>query len=153
MNLFQTRLFDFIERYHPQMMVDKVALKQFIAERADAASTEYENASHQGYNHFEAMEIANQTLYSGVGFLKVIDKLKVPINWTGSNCSAGAGEINGLIIVTHKTLDGVKAEFESALKSHIENSVSEGDYIPYYIQDGDFEIEYGMVEANFFSRN
>jgi len=153
MNVFQTRLFDFIERYHPQMMVDKVALKQFIVERADAASTEYETSTHHGYNHSEAMEIASQTLYRGVGFLKVIDKLKVSINWTGNNYSAGTGEINGLIIVTHKTLDGVKVEFESALKSHIENSISEGDYIPYYIQDGDFEIEYETLGISCFSDN
>ena len=153
MNVFQTRLFDFIERYHPQMMVDKVALKQFIVERADAASTEYETSTHHGYNHSEAMEIASQTLYRGVGFLKVIDKLNVPINWTGNKYSAGTGEINGLIIVTHKTLDGVKVEFESALKSHIENSISEGDYIPYYIQDGDFEIEYETLGISCFSDN
>jgi len=153
MNVFQTRLFDFIEIYHRQMMVDKDALKQFIVERADAASTEYESATHHGYNHSEAMEIANQTLYRGVGFLKVIDRLKIPINWTGNYYSAGTGEINGLIVATHKTLKGVKAKFESALKSHIKSSVENGDYIPYYIQEGDFEIEYEMVKTDFFSEN
>ena len=153
MNSFQTRLFDFIERYHPQMLVDKVALKQFIVERADAASTEYETSTHHGYNHSEAMEIASQTLYRGVGFLKVIDKLKVPINWTGNNYCAGTDEINGLILATHKTYNGVKAEFEAVLKSHIKSSVENGDYIPYYIQESDFEIEYEMVKIDYFSEN
>ena len=153
MNPFQTRLFDFIEIYHRQMMTDKDALKQFIVERADAASTDFENACHQGYNHFEAMEIANQTLYRGVGFLKVIDRLKIPINWTGNYYSAGTGEINGLIVATHKTLKGVKAKFESALKSHIKSSVENGDYIPYYIQESDFEIEYEILGISCFSEN
>ena len=153
MNPFQTKLFDFIETYHPQMLVDKDALKQFIVERADAASTEYESATHHGYNHSEAFEIANQTLYRGVGFLKVIERLKIPINWTGNYYSAGTGEINGLIVATHKTLKGVKAKFESALKFHIENSVLEGDYIPYYIQEGDFEIEYEILGISCFSEN
>ena len=54
------------------------------------------------------------------------------------NYYAGNEEINGLVLATHKTLSGVKAEFEIALKSHIENSVSEGDFIPYNIQEGDF---------------
>jgi len=152
MNVFQTRLFDFIEIYHRQMMTDKDALKQFIVERADAASTDFENACHQGYNYFEAMEIANQTLYRGVGFLKVIETLKVPVNWNGNYYSAGTAEINGLVLANHKTLDGVKAEFESILKSHIESSVDNGDYIPYYIQEGDFEIEYKMVQTVFFHR-
>jgi len=99
------------------------------------------------------MEIANQTLYSGVGFLKVIETLKVPIIWTGNNYSAGINDINGLILAIHKTYYGVKAEFEAVLRSHIEISVSEGDYIPYYIQEGDFGIEYEMVEISYFSEN
>ena len=153
MNVFQTRLFDFIEIYHRQMMVDKDALKQFIEERADAASTDFENACHQGYNHFEAMEIANQTLYRGVGFMKVIETLKVPIIWSRNNYSAGTDEIDGLVLATHRTLNGVISEFETVLKSHIKSSVENGDYIPYYIQEGDFEIEYEMVKTDFFSEN
>ena len=68
MNPFQTRLFDFIEQYHPEMMVDKVALKQFVEDRADAASTAYEKATQEGHVHLEAMEISNQTLYMGMDF-------------------------------------------------------------------------------------
>ena len=71
MNTFQTRLFDFIEQYHPEMMVDKAALKQFIEERADAASTEYEKATRDGHVHQEAMELSNQTLYKGLDFAPI----------------------------------------------------------------------------------
>lgn len=68
MNPFQTRLFDFIEEHHPEMMDDKVALKQFLEDRADAVSTAYEKATKDGHLHLEAMEIANQTLYMELDF-------------------------------------------------------------------------------------
>jgi len=71
MNPFQTRLFDLIEKFHPQMMVDKDALKQFIEERADAASTAYEKATQDGHVHLEAMEISNETLYNGLDFAPI----------------------------------------------------------------------------------
>jgi len=71
MNAFETRLFDFIEQYHPEMMVDKAALKQFIEERADAASTEYEKATKDGHVHHEAMELSNQTLYRELDFAPI----------------------------------------------------------------------------------
>lgn len=68
MNPFQIRLFDFIEKYHPQMLDNKLGLKRFLEERSDAASTIYEKATKEGHVHHEAMEIANQTLYRGLDF-------------------------------------------------------------------------------------
>ena len=71
MNAFQTRLFDFIEQYHPEMMDDKVALKQFLEDRADAASIAFEIATKGGFAHNDAMEISNLTLYNGLDFAPI----------------------------------------------------------------------------------
>ena len=71
MNVFQTQLFDFIEEFHPELMVDKVALKQLLEERADAAAEAYEVATHQGHRYPEAMEIANNALYQGFDFAPI----------------------------------------------------------------------------------
>ena len=75
-------------------------------------------------------------------------KLKVPIFWTGKDYCAGIGEINGVVVATHKTLEGVKKAFEFSLKLHIESWIADGDDIPEYIRQGDYKIEYEMKKSS-----
>lgn len=67
-------------------------------------------------------------------------EIKVFISWSGNNYSAGTNAINGIVLVTDKTLDGVKKAFRDAFEFHIENSVADGDELPDYIVNGEFEL-------------
>lgn len=46
-----------------------------------------------------------------------------------------------------QTLDGLKKEFEDSLKFHIEGCVEDGDDIPQYLIDGEYEVEYNLDSA------
>ena len=77
-------------------------------------------------------------------------KIKVLIAWTGRNYCAGTanGKINGNVIAAHKTLEGIKTEFESAFRFHVEFSIIDGDYIPEYIIQENYEFEYKWMTPN-----
>jgi len=73
-----------------------------------------------------------------------MQKIDVTISWSGNNYCAGTGNVNGVVIVTHKTLVGVKSAFVDSFKFHIDGSIADGDKLPEYIVDGDYEFDYKM---------
>ena len=75
-----------------------------------------------------------------------MEKIKATIEWSGNNYSADAHseDINGVVAVTHKTYKGIKDEFESALRFHIEGCLEDGDKLPEWVASGNYEIEYAL---------
>ncbi|MDR3340022.1 MAG: CopG family transcriptional regulator [Candidatus Symbiothrix sp.] len=74
-----------------------------------------------------------------------MEKIKVMVGWSGNNYSAGTDDyenLNGIVLVTHKTFDGLKKEFDSALQFHIEGCLSDGDILPEWLKNGDYELDY-----------
>lgn len=55
-------------------------------------------------------------------------QVKVLVGWSGDNYSAGTGEVDGVVLVTAKDLEKVKAEFEDAFRFHIEDDDSIDNY-------------------------
>ena len=55
-------------------------------------------------------------------------EINVLISWSGDNYCVGTGEIEGVVVVTGKTIDGVKKEFEDAFDFHLEDSDSVKNY-------------------------
>jgi hypothetical protein len=74
--------------------------------------------------------------------MKKMKKIPVQISWSGDNYCAGTSHINGVVIATSKTLDGVKKEFADALKFHIAGSIADKDDIEEYLKTGAYEIDY-----------
>jgi len=73
-----------------------------------------------------------------------MEKINVRISWSGNNYCAGTGEYNGVVLVTNKTLDGIKSVFADTFKFHIEGSVADGDVLPEYLVNGEYEFEYTL---------
>jgi len=75
-----------------------------------------------------------------------MEKIEVSISWSGNNYCAEAHskELNGIVLSTHKTLEGVKNELQSALQFHIEGCLQDGDKLPQWISTGNYEIGYTM---------
>lgn len=71
------------------------------------------------------------------------------VEWTGENfCAGWTAENNlGVVVVTAKTLEGVKREFEEALEFTVAGWVEDGDDIPGYLKKGDHQIEYVLNAA------
>lgn len=74
-----------------------------------------------------------------------MEKIKVEVNWCEKNfaCVWGCPDF-GSIIVTNKTLEGLKKEFQKSLQWQIEDMLADGDDVPQFLASGDFEIEYDL---------
>lgn len=74
--------------------------------------------------------------------------LKVHVGWSGKNFCCGLSEgIGGVVVVTAKTLSKMKEDFEESLRLHIEGCIADGDTLPDYIADGQYEIVYELDTA------
>ncbi len=71
-------------------------------------------------------------------------KIKVLVEWSGDNFSAGTGEINGMVFATGKSLDDVKQKFEDAFQFHIEASLKDGDKLPAYVVKNNYKFDYEL---------
>jgi predicted RNase H-like HicB family nuclease len=75
-----------------------------------------------------------------------MNTIKVLIGWSGKNYSASvAGDyVNGCVIVTDKTIAGVKKALQEALDFHIEGCIKDGDEIKTWLVSGDYKFEYSF---------
>jgi hypothetical protein len=84
----------------------------------------------------------------------MMKKVKVLISWSGNNYCADAvsGDINGVILVTNGTFEGIKKEFESALQLHIEGCLADGDTLPEWLTSGKYELDYVLETSALLHR-
>ena len=76
------------------------------------------------------------------------NKLIVNVSWSDKNfCCAWNDEDAGTVIVTAKTLDKLKADFAESIKLHIAGCVADGDILPQYLVEGDYELEFVLNTA------
>ena len=72
-----------------------------------------------------------------------MQKINAEIHWSEKNYCCGWGaEGIGTIMCTDKTLDGVKKAFKESLEFHIEGMVADGDNVPQWLIDKEYEINY-----------
>lgn len=76
-------------------------------------------------------------------------KIKIHVGWSGKNFCCGLSEVSigGTVVATAKTLAKLKEDFEESLRWHIESCVADGDTLPAYIVNGDYELEYELDTA------
>lgn len=74
--------------------------------------------------------------------------MKVDVTWTDDNFGcAWSDDVAGTVVVTAKTLDKLKADFEESLRMHIEGCLMDGDVLPEYLVNGDYTVEYVLNTA------
>lgn len=75
-------------------------------------------------------------------------ELRVDVSWTGKNfcCSWSDDEI-GSVVVTNKSLEGLKSDFAESLKWHIEGCVEDGDTVPEYLVKGEYSLSFELSAA------
>lgn len=72
-------------------------------------------------------------------------KINVTISWSGDNYCAGTGEVGGVVMVTNKTYDGVKAAFKEAFEFHVEACLADGDALDADVASGAYEFVYELT--------
>ena len=66
------------------------------------------------------------------------------VAWCGGNFAAAVdgGKVPGSVVATHKTLEGVKTAISEALRFHVEGMLADGDAVPGWLADGEYELEF-----------
>ena len=68
--------------------------------------------------------------------------LKVIVEWSGSNYGATIDDerIGGAVVATHESYEGVWEAIRSALEFHVESCISDGEELPEWLVNGDYEL-------------
>lgn len=77
-----------------------------------------------------------------------MEKVRVDVQWCGKNFGACLGEnVPGAVVVTAKSYQELKKEVEESLRLHVEGMVEDGDEVPQWLIDGDYELEYNLIDV------
>ncbi len=77
-----------------------------------------------------------------------MEKIKVDVQWCDKNFGASFGDnVPGAVVLTAKTFEELKREVPETLKFHVEGMIANGDDVPQWLRDGDYEFEYNLLDV------
>ena len=77
-----------------------------------------------------------------------MEKIKVDVQWCDKNFGASLGDnVPGAVVLTAKTFEELKREVPETLKFHVEGMIADGEDIPQWLRDGDYEFEYNLLDV------
>ena len=73
-------------------------------------------------------------------------KIEVKIGRSGDNysCIADDAVLNGIVVATCKTLDGLKKQFQESLQFHIEGCLQDGNKFPDWLVNSQYDLVYTL---------
>ena len=77
-----------------------------------------------------------------------MEKVRVDVQWCDKNFGASLGEnVPGAVVVTAKTYEELQREVNEALREHVEVMLEDGDDVPLWLRDGEYELDYNLVDV------
>ena len=77
-----------------------------------------------------------------------MEKIEVNVSWCDKNFGASLSEnVPGAVVITAKSYDELLDEVRETLNFHVEGMLADGDDVPHWLRDGDYEIEYHLDAA------
>lgn len=77
-----------------------------------------------------------------------MEKINVKVEWYDKNFGATFGEeVPGAVVFTAKTFDELQREARETLEFHIEGMLADGDEVPQWLVDGDYEFVYHYMNT------
>ncbi len=77
-----------------------------------------------------------------------MEKIEVNVSWCDKNFGASLSEnVPGAVVITAKSYDELLDEVRETLNFHVEGMLADGDDVPQWLRDGDYEIEYHLDAA------
>ena len=77
-----------------------------------------------------------------------MEKIRVDVAWCDRNFGASLSEnVPGAVVLTADTYEKLLHDVPETLRFHIEGMVEDGDDVPQWLIDGDYELEYNMVDV------
>ncbi|MBQ7514577.1 MAG: CopG family transcriptional regulator [Prevotella sp.] len=77
-----------------------------------------------------------------------MEKIRVDVAWCDKNFGASLGDnVPGAVVLTAKTYEELLQEVPETLRFHVESMMADGDAVPQWLADGDYEFEYNLVDV------
>lgn len=76
-----------------------------------------------------------------------MEKITVKVAWCNQNFSASLSDnVPGAVVFTANTFSELQRETEESLRFHVEGMIEDGDDVPQWLADGDYELVYDCVD-------
>ena len=84
-----------------------------------------------------------------------MEKIRIIIDWCDRNFGASVEDerIGGAVVATHKTYEGILKAVAEAMRFHVETAVEDGDELPAWLVDGDYELCFEYSTAAIIRRS
>ena len=74
--------------------------------------------------------------------------IRVSVEWTNKNfCASLSDNVPGAIVLTAKDIIELKREVKETLKFHVEGMLADGEEVPQWLIDGNYEFEYDYLST------
>ena len=77
-----------------------------------------------------------------------MEKIEVNVSWCDKNFGASLSEnVPGAVVITAKSYEELVDEVRETLIFHIEGMIADGDDVPQWLRERDYELEYHLDAA------
>lgn len=76
----------------------------------------------------------------------MMEKIIVDVAWCDRNYGGSLGSnVPGAVVLTAPTLEALQKEAKESLEFHVEGLVENGEDVPEWLKNGDYEFEYNII--------
>ena len=76
----------------------------------------------------------------------MMEKIIVDVAWYDRNCGGSLGSnVPGAVVFTAPTFEVLQKEAKESLEFHIEGLMENGEDVPEWLKNGDYEFEYNII--------
>lgn len=77
-----------------------------------------------------------------------MEKVRVDVQWCDKNFGASFGEnVPGAVVFTAKSFEELQKVAAETLRFHVEGMLEDGDDVPQWLRDGDYEFTYNYLDV------
>lgn len=78
--------------------------------------------------------------------LYMMEKVIVDVAWCDRNYGGSLGSnVPGAVVLTAPTLEALQKEAKESLEFHVEGLMENGEDVPEWLKNGDYEFEYNII--------
>lgn len=92
--------------------------------------------------------LSDDILWGGLQKLKyyMMEKIIVDVAWCDRNYGGSLGSnVPGAVVLTAPTLEALQKEAKESLELHVEGLMENGEDVPEWLKNGDYEFEYNII--------
>ena len=77
-----------------------------------------------------------------------MEKVIVNVSWCNKNFAARLGDnVPGAVVFTADNFDDLQREARASLEFHVQGMLADGDEVPQWLADGDYEFVYNYADT------